>query len=157
MKALQAIEEFQDFVHQSGKSPEHLSSEDAVKLMADFYSGIRAEDCNLEEDGDMLLFQWGTYDWGQDELFEYDITRQFILPETFQDGDERWTEDCIWQLSLTLKYEPTSELKQVKPGNRWCGKPSEVSDFMHYIECCQDTETVRTSIIAAKKLTFERA
>ena len=29
----------------------------------------------------MLLYQWGTYDWGEGKYFQIDITRQFILGE----------------------------------------------------------------------------
>ena len=46
---------------------------------------------------DMLLFQCGTYDWNKKgKFFEFDITRQFILPE----------EDEPYQLALTLSFEP---------------------------------------------------
>ena len=58
MKAVQALKYFKDFVRTSGKSIEHLSVDDSIQLMTGFYSKIRADNCILEEDGDMLLFEW---------------------------------------------------------------------------------------------------
>lgn len=55
MKALDALSEFNGFVAEHGKAIEHLTPEDAITLMIDFYRDVRAEDCSLEEDGDMLL------------------------------------------------------------------------------------------------------
>ena len=43
---------------------ERLAAAEALELMAAFYRDVRAEDCDLDADGDMLLFQWGVYDWG---------------------------------------------------------------------------------------------
>jgi hypothetical protein len=34
----------------------------------------------------MLLFQFGTYDWGFGENFKFDLTRQFIVADK-QDDD----------------------------------------------------------------------
>lgn len=74
---------------------EHPSIQSTPEMMAEFYHIHRAEDCEVDEDGDMLLYQWGTYDWGAGRWFEINITRQFIP----SDG----AEDEILQLSLTLK------------------------------------------------------
>jgi hypothetical protein len=155
LKALNALDEFKRFVLECGKSFEHLSPKDTTSLMTMFYAQVRAEDCNSEDDKDMLLFQWGTYDWGSGEFFEYDITRQFIFSEYFQSGDDQWEEDVIWQLSLTLKLLPTFDLKEIKPGFRWCEKPDEVHKFMQFIDACDATEAMQSHGIQSVELTFE--
>ncbi|MDR1047352.1 MAG: hypothetical protein LBL64_06215 [Treponema sp.] len=53
--------------------------------------GIAADD----KDGDMLLFQYGSYDWGKGRFFEFNITRQFI----------KQNEDEPYQLLMTLFFE----------------------------------------------------
>lgn len=58
-----------------------LTPADGFRLMLDGYRDIRVEGCDLEADGDMLLFQWGTYDFGTGETFELNLTRQFLLEE----------------------------------------------------------------------------
>ena len=36
----------------------------AIELMTAFSREVRADDCNMDADGDMLLFQWGLSDCG---------------------------------------------------------------------------------------------
>ena len=93
--------------------------------MLSFYREVRAERCRIDKDGDMLLYQWGTYDWGDVELFEFDITRQLIVG----DGED----EDIFQLSLTFKFPPTGSLRQLGDGNRWCRSPEEIQEFRAFI------------------------
>jgi hypothetical protein len=78
-------------------------------------------DVDLERDGDMLLFQWGTHDWGGGELFEVDITRQ-LIKDTGEDDD-------IWQLHLVYRFAPSEALRALGQGERWCSQPDEVDAF----------------------------
>ena len=89
MKASLALDELKSFASESGLLLDRLSPSAAVKLMTEFYQCIRADNCALEAAGDMLLFQWGTYDWGNGPFFTYNLTRQFMFPETFQEDGER--------------------------------------------------------------------
>jgi hypothetical protein len=81
-----------------------------VAAMLRFYSECRAAGCG-EAGSDMLLFQWGTYDWGEGAHFELDITRQVILPDEEDD-------DAIWQLHMTYLFLPTDELSTLGSNNR---------------------------------------
>ncbi|MBN2583729.1 MAG: hypothetical protein JXL80_11740 [Planctomycetes bacterium] len=83
---------------------------DTLQVMFDFYAQVRFDDYVANESGDMLLYQWGTYDWGKGEHFELDLTRQFILPD----------EDEPFQLSMTLIFEPTDERLNLGRGSQWC-------------------------------------
>ena len=106
-----------------------LRVQTAVDAMLDLYRNERADDCSIEEDGDMLLFQWGTYDWGEGRFFEVDLTRQFITTGV-EDDDE------IWQLSLNLKFLPNDETAKLGAGDRWCQNPSSesINSFEDYIK-----------------------
>ena len=102
-----------------------LALAQGMSEMLDFFEGVRADDC-ASCDGDMLLFQWGTYDWGTGEHFEVDIARQFIAADL--EGD-----DVISQLHLTYRFAPTSLLRDRGTGNRWCKSLAEISTFKDYI------------------------
>src|SRR5699024_7432681 len=65
------------------------------------FAEYRVEQAELEEDGDMLLFQWGTYDWGHGRHFEVDLTRQVILPSPDPEDDPSYL-----QLRCSFLYPP---------------------------------------------------
>lgn len=93
------------------------------------YADIRISNTSPEENGDMLLFQWGTYDWGEGNFFEFDIARQIISAEL--EGED--PEEGIKQLNVTFKYSPNTSTKKLKDGNAWCESPSELSEFQDTI------------------------
>lgn len=97
--------------------------------MLDFYLSERADDVDVDADGDMLLFQWGTYDWGDGPSFQYDLTRQFIT----ETGDEPFGDESFWQLSLVLHFEPNAETTAVGSGDRWCNGLSAVDELRRFI------------------------
>lgn len=76
-----------------------------------------------DEDGDMLLFQYGTYDWGNGKFFEFNITRQFI----------KVNEDEPYQLSMTLFFEPI----ECKSYNSWS---NDFDNLEKWIENIKETE-----------------
>jgi hypothetical protein len=80
-----------------------------------------------QEDADMLLFQWGTYDWGSGEHFSFNLTRQLIVSEGAED-------EGIWQLSLTFEFEPEDELRSLGSGNKWCHSLQELPGFREYVQ-----------------------
>jgi hypothetical protein len=61
-----------------GDDAEIADADALVGLMLDWYVSERADDVDLSADGDMLLFQWGTYDRAKGPIFQYDITRQLL-------------------------------------------------------------------------------
>lgn len=92
-----------------------------------FYRDVRAADVELEGDGDMLLYQWGTYDWGEGERFELNLTRQLIC----RDGGD----DDLWQLALTYRYELPDEFEGLEEGaSEWCAHPDELPELREFIE-----------------------
>ena len=47
-------------------------------LWVAYYREVRYAGCDRANDGDMLLFQYGVYDWGDGSYVELDFVRQFI-------------------------------------------------------------------------------
>ena len=111
-------------IRNAGKSLDTLTPGEGIILMLAFYAEETVARLS-NEGGDMLLYQWGVYDWGEGESFEFDITRQFI----FGDGED----EDIFQLSLTFRFEPTTKLTNLSSGNRWCSSHEELDDFRDFI------------------------
>lgn len=93
----------------------------------DFYQTVPASGLDDEPGADMLLYQWGTYDWGEGPFFELDLTRQFV--EAGAQGD-----DAMSQLSCAALFAPTPALEALGDGNRWCAGRGELPAFVTFIE-----------------------
>ena len=125
MKIENALQEFGKVLASQGKEVEALTPSSGIAAFVSFYRDERVEGCSLEADEDMLLYQWGTHDWGEGEWFELNITRQL----TYSDGED----NEIWQLSLTFKFHPTNALQGFDDGNKWCFDLQQVAEFETYI------------------------
>lgn len=152
MKANQAKRALETLIENAVPDLNELNADQAVTVMLDFYRDQRAEDCDLEADGDMLLYQWGTYDWGSGRFFEFDLTRQFITGSDVDDDD-------IWQLSLKFEFTPTDELLLLKDGNRWCYYPDQEStnEFESFIRSSAVYKTISQNRSATISLDYFNA
>lgn len=121
MRSRDALQELNRLLEARGTTVAQLSVDDGIDAMLEFYRSTRADDCEVDNDGDMLLFQWGTYDRGTGLSFELDITRQFIR------GDSE--DEDIWQLSLTFVFPPNP----IARGDHWCHAPDVVDDFATFV------------------------
>jgi hypothetical protein len=102
-----------------------LSLHDLYAALFSFYREDRPKGAISEdEDGDMLLFQWGSYDWHDSAglLFECALVRQIIWPD--QDGEAR-----IFQLSVRQRRPVTADLKTSDSGEIWCRRLSGLGLF----------------------------
>lgn len=105
------------FIEALGKPLEEATFRELFAAMTGQYARERVEEAvALEDDGDMLLFQWGDYD-GKATI---DITRQLI----FRDGD-------MFQLSASVESLPASG---IKAGDRWCATPDELPELIAFVE-----------------------
>jgi len=129
VRAADAQRVFEDRLTARGLRAHELNARTAVEAMLAFYIDVRAEDVDLAEGGDMLLFQWGSYDWGEGPSFEYDLTRQLIVNSSVDTDDDAF----FWQLSLTVHFAPGSETASIGRGERWCEHPTEVDDLRNFI------------------------
>lgn len=108
----------------------------AVDVMANWYAADRAADAlPLIDDGDMLLFEWGTHDWGNGPSFQYKLTRQFIAAD--EDDDDA----AIWQISVILHFP--SGNGPGESGQQWCFQPGEVDALRQFVEGSGATAAVR--------------
>ena len=127
MKPTDAQAMLEKAIQEAGKSLEELTVAEGLDCMLDFYRGTRAEGCALEDEGDMLLYQWGTFDWGEGRYFQCNITRQFIQADLEDD-------DAISQLSLTFYFPPSDFHDSLGDGNHWCANLDDLTEFEELIE-----------------------
>jgi hypothetical protein len=90
---------------------------------------VRCDEVDLENQGDMLLLQWGIFDWGKGKSFEFDITRQFMLNSDLIDEENENIMEGVWQLHLTLRFPIIAEIEGVKNESHWCESPNSIRDL----------------------------
>ena len=101
-----------------------------------------------DDDGDMLLFQWGTNDWGDGPAFEVNITRQLMVS-----GDEEEPR----QLSLTFRFDPASAPKGLADGNKWCESPDQLAEYRRFVSRSKAFQAVGRESPASVELQYGRA
>lgn len=149
MKPTNAKSSFQKYLHEAGLKLNKMTPAQGIDAMLSFYRHKRADGCSFDDDSDMLLFQWGTYDWGDGEFFEFDITRQLIFGG-FEDEN-------IWQLSLTFKFNPSEAHRQLDSGNKWCDNLAEIARFNKFIQDSTALQLVAGEIPVKISLEYECA
>ncbi|MCZ2342849.1 MAG: hypothetical protein LC104_13830 [Bacteroidales bacterium] len=117
---------FLDRLTLAGLTLETLTPASGIEMMLRFYEEERVDRCSLDDDGDLLQFQWGLYDWGEGERFELNISRQLMTNEVA--GDEQ-----IRQLALTFGFAPTPALAEAGDGDQWCDTPEGLDEFRQFI------------------------
>jgi hypothetical protein len=119
MKPNESVKAFEDFAIARGLDLRVSTPREGIEAMLEFRAGTACLTCS----DDMLLYQWGSYDWGAGKHFELNITRQFVESELEDD-------DAISQLSLTYMYKLSAELLALGASNCWeDGSP----DFRQFI------------------------
>lgn len=122
MKASDAAEALRLYLQTHVGDPQIAPLSDLISAAIDFYSTRPVTGLAGSADSDMLLFQFGCYDWGEGEMFEIDLTRQFIVADEVDD-------DAISQLHLTAYFDPDEDLRNVGASNLWCKGLGEAPAF----------------------------
>ncbi len=149
MNAKKIKKEFLRYLAAQGESPPKMTPLRALDLVLSFYRDVRADQCEVGANQDMLLFQWGTYDWGEGEHFELDLTRQFV----FGDGED----EDIWQFHVTFRYAPSEQFGELGSGDRWCKSLEELPDFTRFIRGHPATVLVGSRTDGVASLNYECA
>ena len=149
MKCDEASGQFEKRLSERGVELSKATPDPGFAEMFAFYRDVRPVDCApVDSDGDMLLYQWGTYDWGEGKYFNLNLTRQFILQGLEDD-------DAIFQLGLTFFYQPSHVLDGLIQGNRWCHSPAELTDFQQFVLSSEAYSTARGLTPAKVELRYE--
>jgi hypothetical protein len=150
---------FKAFLAARGMHLESMVPRDAIDAMLDFFRTQRFEFNGM----DWLLFQYGTYDWGEGRYFELDITRQLAVDQDWDDDadedDDAYDGEGMWQLSLTCFFAPAPALDDLKSDNRWCesDSPEAVAEFETFIRTSAPYLALADAKPARVDLDFEDA
>lgn len=125
MKPTESVEKLTEYANLSGVAMLNCAPQNGFEQFFSFHEKVKADGCE-DPESDMLLFQWGAYDWGKGKFFEMNITRQFS--ECVLEDD-----NAISQLSLTFKYEPTAALEAIGAGNAWSDGPIASDTFPEHV------------------------
>ena len=143
---------FLEFLRDRGEHLSRLTPATGPAAMLAFFGEVRAKGCRFEDDQDSLLFQWGRRRRGDETVFVYDLTRQFIAGDG-EDGD-------IWQLSLAFEVPVATApaaLRDLVAGDRWCASLDELAAFTRFLEDHPATEAFQNGVDAPAMLTFDCA
>lgn len=136
----------QDFLTRRGLTASTVTVPQMIESMLEFYRSVRASGLANDTQSDMLLYQWGVFDWGHGPQFEIEMTRQCILAGA--GGD-----DAISQLRFTAYFSPTNELQAIGHSNRWCKSVAELASFSSFIHKHKAYEAVQS--VRPSKVTLQ--
>jgi hypothetical protein len=120
--------------------------------MLEFYTVERFDRCEFQQDGDMLLFQWGdSASLDGPGTFSLDITRQLTWSDREEDDPE------IWQLSVGFVFPLGEAGRAAGSSNRWCRSPSELESFRAFVTSSPAFEAFADDSSVAPRITFESA
>lgn len=123
MEPEQSAEALTAFLVAKVGDPQTASPRAVLAGVVAFYREVSPVGLPGDPPGDMLLFQYGCYDWGQGETFELDLTRQFSHDD---DG-------TLSQLHATLHFAPDDELRALGPFDVWCWSRGEAAKILETV------------------------
>lgn len=109
------------------KVSESLTVNNALQFVIDFYTNYEIKNVDTTiPDNDMLLFEYGIYDWqdGKGKNYTIDITRQFYIENEDSDG--------FSQLHLML-YFNSEEYKNIEAANKWSIDFESIEDWKVFV------------------------
>jgi hypothetical protein len=116
VKSRKVLKRFRKLLDEAGVDPKQPSTDDVGRTwdVIRVFAAEPVEDAEPpEREGDGLLAQYGTYDWGGGEHFELDITRQLSF------ADRHGEYAGMKQLHCSFWFEPTDELRALGAGDVW--------------------------------------
>jgi hypothetical protein len=112
---------FEHFASVAGVDLETAPHATVFDTMLRFYAEVRVNGCDPADDEDMLLLDWGSYDWGRGRAYEIDLSRQVVLPGR--------TDEAVIQLHVVYRFPNEGALAKIPVGNDWWGSPGSVDEF----------------------------
>lgn len=116
------------------KTNEIRDSKEAVEKFIEFFQEYKIKEKQEYDDEDILLFQYGNYDWqdGNGEEFNFDLTRQLEVPN----------EDEFLQLSLTLFYD-SEQIGEIEAFNSWSTECENLKEWEDLIKQTKGYEKIQ--------------
>jgi len=144
--ALDTVEkEYQKEIDRRLEGGEKMTAEKLIEISVYMFHALKVEGIPVHPDCDLLLFQYGVYDWGDQfgKHFSLDVTRQF----TTEDEDEPY------QLGFTLIYEP-DVFKNCAAYGCWSFEYPLLENWAEHIKTTQGYLLSKEAVVKTFGLTF---
>ncbi|USK68522.1 hypothetical protein [Peribacillus asahii] len=102
---------------------------DDIKKVWETFKDFCKESVEGEEDKE-ILFECGVYDFTGEELFHFNLVRQFTVYE-----EDEYSH--MEQLHCEFLFKPTDELRKLEV-SEWSMDYDDIDDFFNYIENLQE-------------------
>jgi len=122
MTEAEITQAFNRFAEGKGIDLDGLSLSHFPRLLINYYKDVELPDVETTEDGDLLLFQYGTYDWGHGLFFEVDFTRQSY--KSFANGEDH----AIVQQRFTFYFDP-QPFQNITSFDLWSNAAASLDEF----------------------------
>ena len=141
--------EYKSTVQQYADNGNALTPASMIDLSLQLFQGVSAKGVSIvdEKDNDMLLFQYGTYDWGDDkgEHFSFEIARQFILNKN----------NDFYQLRFTLIFDP-KDFKDCDSYERWSRDFTTIDEWANDIKLTEGYKLATSIPYKSYEISLER-
>jgi len=124
-----------------------LSASLLVELSSKLYEELKVDGIPDEIHSDVLLFQYGIYDWNDEygRHFCLDITRQFHLPSSYEP----------YQLSFSLIYD-SEQLGNIAYHHRWSMDFVDLESFISHITATDGYKLAENHTHKTYRILFEQ-
>lgn len=140
--------EYQQIINTQIETGKVLDPDAFIELSKMLFEDIKVKGIETEKDeeNDMLLFQYGTYDWGGElgNHFSFDITRQFAK-KNFD----------MYQLSFTLIFDPIHFI-ELESYNSWSSDFENIEKWIENIKTTEGYNAAAKHSARTYKLGFTR-
>jgi hypothetical protein len=118
-----------------------------VELSIKLYADFKVEGIGDDGDNDMLLFQYGVYDWGDENgrNFSLDITRQFMLPSTYEP----------YQLSFSQIFAPVP-FENIRSYDCWYPDYGDLESFVSHTKTTEGFKAAENNAPKAYNIRFSQ-
>ena len=129
-----------------GGPVEQLTPRNGFAAMSSFYADERVDGAAVENDRDMLLYQWGVDTFNAPDLFQLSITRQINVTGESQP----------YQLTLLFSFQLTDAMRKIDIGNQWCRSPGDLPAFRQFVDSSEAFKAVADAKADRVELDLER-
>lgn len=140
---------FKKALKDNGFKIKEISPDIVLQTLPKFWKDYEFDNCDKPQQGDMFLFQYGVYNWGNGPSFELDFTRQLSIEI---DGEY----DYMLQFHITFYYSSANISEEGFEKNFWSSGFNNLSAFINKIKESRGYEWAINQKPIKVKIDYER-
>ena len=142
--ALEKIEnEYKKWIEKNVNDGQLSNVDEMINISLTLFQKLKVKGLVSDyEDGDMLLFQCGTYEGGKGKFLKFNITRQFIKIDEYEP----------YQLLMTLFFDPI----ECKSYDCWSNEFDDLEKWVENIKKTEGYKIAKESTSKKFEMAFEQ-